>query len=123
MNYYVHNVPGRLRVKIPIIKCRKSKCREIPKLFRDFDGIENISVNDITGSVVINYDMDMIRPDEILEILEDNGYFDKIQVMKNDKYLQKAASKTSEAVGKAVFGWVVGKALEANGLSFLAVLI
>jgi hypothetical protein len=123
MNYYVHNVPGRLRVKIPIIKCRKNKCREIARLFRDFNGIENMSVNDITGSVVINYDLDMIRPDEILKVLEDNGYFDKTQAIKNDKYLQKAASKTSEAVGKALFGWVVGKALEANGLSFLAVLI
>jgi hypothetical protein len=110
-------------VKIPIIKCRKSKCREIARLFRDFNGIENMSVNDLTGSVVINYDLNMIRPDEILKVLEDNGYFDKTQAIKNDKYLQKAASKTSEAVGKALFGWVVGKALEANGLSFLAVLI
>ena len=123
MNYYVHNVPGRLRVKIPIIKFRESKCREIPKLFKALDGIETISVNDITGSIVINYNIIIIQPDEILKVLEDNGYFDKTQAMTNDKYVQRAASKASEAVGKALFGWVVGNALKANGLSFLAALI
>jgi hypothetical protein len=123
MNYYVHNVPGRLRVKIPKIKSSEDKCRKVERLFRDLDGIENVVVNELTGSVVINYDPRITRPEEILEIFEENNYLDKSQVMANDKYFQTAASKAGQAVGRALFGWAVGRALEANGLSFLAVLI
>jgi hypothetical protein len=123
MNYYIHNVPGRLRVKIPKIKCSETHCRNVQNLFRELDGIENVAVNDITGSVVINYDSAVIRPEEILEIFEENHYLDKSKVTASDKYLQAAASKASQAVGRAVFGWALGRALEANGLSFLAVLI
>jgi hypothetical protein len=123
MTYYVHNIPGRLRVKIPKIKSSEEKCQKVERLFRDFDGIENVAVNDITGSVVINYDSNITRPEEILEIFEENNYLDKSQVTTTDKYLQTAASKASQAVGRALFGWAVGRALEANGLSFLAILV
>jgi hypothetical protein len=123
MNYYVHNVPGRLRVKIPKIKSNEEKCRKVERLFGNFDGINNVAVNDITGSVVINYDSQVTRPEEILEIFEANNYLDKSHLTTNDKYLQTAASKASRAVSRALFGWAVGRALEANGLSFLAILV
>lgn len=123
MNYYVHNVPGRLRVRIPKIKSSEEKCRKVERIFSDLDGIENVAVNDITGSVVINYDANIARPEEILEIFEENNYLPNSRVTANQKHFQTAASKASQAVGRALFGWAVGKALEANGLSFLAILI
>ncbi|MFO7738064.1 MAG: hypothetical protein R6V46_06325 [Desulfatiglandaceae bacterium] len=123
MNYYVHNVPGRLRVKIPKIKSSKRHCRKVERLFRDLDGIENAAVNELTGSVVIHYDTSIRQPEEILAIFEENDYLDKSQVMSNEKHLQTAAAKAGQAVGRALFGWAIGRALEANGLSFLAILI
>ena len=45
MNYYVHNVPGRLRVKIPEIKGDAERYSDIQKIFHKFDRYEQANGN------------------------------------------------------------------------------
>jgi copper chaperone CopZ len=123
MSYYIHNVPGRLRIKIPLIRRNLSKCIAIRDLLVHLDGVERIKVTELTGSVVINYDPQIIQPQDIFQILKDNDYFDESQAISHDAHIQTAASKAGMQIGRAVFGWAVGKALEGSGLSALAILI
>jgi hypothetical protein len=87
------------------------------------DGVERIKVNELTGSVVINYDPQEIEPQDMINILRDNGYIDETKAISHDAHIQTAASKAGLKIGRAVFGWAVGKALEGSGLSLLAALI
>ena len=57
-----HQVPGRLRMKIPAGKGNPELLRQISETFGAIPGIEEITVNPTTGSIVLHYDVD--RHDE-----------------------------------------------------------
>jgi cation transport ATPase len=53
-----HQVPGRIRMKIPAAKRDPAMLEEIQKAFSAIPGIEEVAVNPETGSVVLRYDVD-----------------------------------------------------------------
>ena len=57
-----HQVPGRIRLKIPSAKGNQELLRQIGETFGAIPGIEQVTVNATTGSVVLHYDAD--RHDE-----------------------------------------------------------
>jgi hypothetical protein len=57
-----HQVPGRVRMKIPAAKGNADLLKQISEIFGGIPGIEEITVNPTTGSVVLHYDTD--RHDE-----------------------------------------------------------
>lgn len=120
MAYYVHNVPGRMRVKIPSLKKRPNRCLDAQRAFTDVDEIDRVSVNPATGSVVVHYNPNAVKPQHILDILAEKGYIDDKTPGAYNSSPVKASTKTRHAVGKALLGWALGKALEPTGLSFLA---
>lgn len=122
MTYYLHSVPGRLRVKIPQLRHRPAMAAVISETL-SFDGIQDVKIKPLTGSVVVNYDPELLDQSRILQALEASGHFDQTRAISCDTQLQAASSKVAQKCGRAVFGWAVGRALEANGLGLLAVFI
>jgi Heavy metal associated domain 2 len=57
-----HQVPGRVRMKIPAGKGNPELLKQISEVFGVIPGIEEIAVNPTTGSVILHYDAD--RHDE-----------------------------------------------------------
>ncbi len=57
-----HQVPGRVRMKIPAGKGNAYLLKQISEVFGVIPGIEEVTVNPTTGSVVLHYDVD--RHDE-----------------------------------------------------------
>jgi hypothetical protein len=57
-----HQVPGRVRMKIPAGKGNPELLKQISDVFGVIPGIEQVAVNPTTGSVVLHYDTD--RHDE-----------------------------------------------------------
>src|SRR5271154_4342913 len=57
-----HQVPGRVRMKIPAGKRNPELLKQISEVFAFIPGIEEIIPNPTTGSVVLRYDSD--RHDE-----------------------------------------------------------
>jgi cation transport ATPase len=53
-----HQVPGRIRMKVPSAKGNPALLEEIQKAFSAIPGIEQVVVNPETGSVVLKYDAD-----------------------------------------------------------------
>lgn len=123
MSYYVHHTPGRVRVRIPDIKGNPHKGKRVQKLFEDVEGIDKVTLNALTGSVVVHYDTDRMGSDAVLGILRENDYFDDTRAITNEEYIQTSVSKAGKSLSKAVFGWVVGKAIEDTGFAILAALI
>lgn len=59
MNVQVaHQVPGRIRLKVPNVKDNPELIDQIKQMFHVIPGIENVTVNPTTGSVVLQYDTD-----------------------------------------------------------------
>jgi hypothetical protein len=57
-----HQVPGRVRMKIPAAKGNPELLKQISETFAVIPGIEEVKINPVTGSVVLYYDTD--RHDE-----------------------------------------------------------
>jgi len=123
MSYYFHNVPGRLRVKIPTLSGRPARIKAVEELLLSLPGTEHIKPNPLTGSVVINYDPDLLNAQQIIQLLIEHQYFDEANAITHDELVQSAAAKAGFKIGKVIFGWAVGKTLEASGLSMLAAII
>jgi len=123
MGYYVHDVPGRLRVKIPLAKKRPDTAQQIENLLKAIEGIDSTATNTTTGSVVINYNRKTLTSDRILSALNQNGWFDHSNVTKQDDVLQETVSKVGSVVSRALVGLVLEKTFEGSMLSLLTVLI
>src|SRR5262249_16314126 len=53
-----HQVPGRVRMKVPAAKGNAELLQQIAQTFCVIPGIERVTVNPATGSVVMHYDVD-----------------------------------------------------------------
>ena len=51
MNYCIHNVPGRMHIKVPEIKGNPKWLQSVKTIVEDIKGVGEISLNQITGSV------------------------------------------------------------------------
>jgi len=60
--HMAHQVPGRVRMKVASAKGNPELLKQIGETFSTIPGIERVSVNPATGSVVLHYDTD--RHDE-----------------------------------------------------------
>lgn len=121
--YYIHQTPGRLRVRIPGIKGVEAAGEAITKILRDLEGVRLASVNTITGSVIIQHDPDSSSGDDILERLAEHGLIDADRMFTNDQMFSKAATRAGERLSKVAISWAMGKALEGSPLSILAAFI
>lgn len=123
MGYYVHDIPGRLRVKISQAKSRPDTAQKIEKLLRAIEGIDSTATNPTTGSVVINYNSRTLSSDKILSALNQKGWLDRSKVATHDDVLQETVSRVGSVVSRALVGLVLEKTFEGSMLSLLTVLI
>jgi Heavy metal associated domain 2 len=122
MSYYVHHVPGRIRVRIPVIRENPYKADEIRNLL-DLDGVEKVEINHLTGSIVVKYNPGMLDSKSLLCALSEKGYFDDREAITCDDQIRKVSKVAAAKAGRLFFGWAIGKALESSGLSLLAAFI
>jgi len=123
VSYYIHNVPGRLRLKSPIIKKNGNLADEIRKTLSTMNGIATVDINLTTGSLLVNYNPKTTSHKDIISILQRKGYFDATRATTNEQYIHHVASKAGHIVGKAVLGAFVQEALEGSAFSLLAALL
>lgn len=123
MGYYVHHVPGRLRIRIPELKLRPCRINKVHDALNNLNGIERIEHKRATGSIIIHYDPELMDDIRICNALSYKGLFDKTQVVSSHKMFKKTHEKAGQAIGRIVFNLALGRVLTANGLSFLAALI
>jgi cation transport ATPase len=53
-----HQVPGRIRIKVPSVRRDPELLAEIERSFGAIPGIEEVMINPVTGSVVLKYDVE-----------------------------------------------------------------
>jgi hypothetical protein len=73
---YVHALEGRLRIKIPEVKGAPHNAREVERHLGACAGVEEVSANPITGSVLILYNPRLIGQEEIIFACQEIGYLE-----------------------------------------------
>jgi len=66
----VHAIPGRVRIKNPILYRRERCCREIERVVCNAVGVEEVKVSPKTASVLIEYDVAKTTKVELIDTLE-----------------------------------------------------
>jgi hypothetical protein len=111
MDHYYHAVPGRLRIKTPFAKRNPEVVSDIERLLIQCDGLQTISSNPLTGSIVITYDPRKITHQKILSLLQEEGYFDSTNALSSDEQLGK------------LLGGIVEMAFQRTAFSLVSALL
>jgi copper chaperone CopZ len=123
-NYYIHHVPGRLRIRTPEMKSNHAASDEVKKMLSTMRGILTIYINLTTGSIIVHYDPDILHYKEIVNALHNQGYFDISQALTaNGQYPDRSFSKAGKLVGEIVFSILVDKSLGSPAFSILSTLV
>ncbi len=61
-------VPGRIRVRLPVEHRQKSLLSDVSALLGGLDGIKSVRTNELTGSILVEYDADKIDVNELIAL-------------------------------------------------------
>jgi cation transport ATPase len=123
MSYYLHEVPGRLRIQIPSLKRNSQSAQDVRDLLEGISGVESASVNTFTGSVTVHYDPETMSSRAILTLLTRENYIDVARAIPNHRHVEKAISRACHAASKALLGFALDRALQGSPLSILTTFI
>jgi hypothetical protein len=123
MAHYIHHVPGRLRVRTPVLKRDAQHAQDAEQYVRAIYGVTAAAANTVTGSLVINYQRDVVSADALLNALALRGYYHAESAQHADNQIHDMASRAGDAVGKMVLGFVVEKAVERSALMLIGALL
>ncbi|HTZ40536.1 MAG TPA: hypothetical protein VMB77_10275 [Syntrophales bacterium] len=107
MGYYLHEVPGRMRVKSPLVKNNPRAANDIKNLLSLIHGVNSTEFNLTTGSVLIYYHPGKLHRSDLLNLLTEKGYFDRSKAVTNDQVIQNAAEGTISFFGKPIVSHLV----------------
>ncbi len=70
----VHHVPGRLRLRLGVIKRNAAAAAQACAILGSLPGVERVSANPVTGSVLIHYNPGVTAPARLGEELRLAGF-------------------------------------------------
>ncbi|MGC8659768.1 MAG: HMA2 domain-containing protein [Desulfomonilaceae bacterium] len=123
MSFYLHNTPGRMRIKIPALKRNPNLADDLYALLHRRSGVKSLQINTLTGSIKINFDESMIKPSTLVGLLSLEGHLDPSRIVSTKKYMDKVFSEAGGTISRAILGLVLDKAFEGSSLSILTMLI
>ena len=109
MSYYIHHVPGRLRVKTLAVKRNEHLARVVKGFLADRQGVSAVDVNSVTGSIVVNYDKRILSSDAILRSLREMGYIHEVSPDRGDRGMVVALQQDVSAYSQPLTDAVVTK--------------
>lgn len=100
--HHCHSIPGRLRVKIPLLKKNAPAAETFEKAVKRVSGVSSVSVNTVTGSAVMIYDYRATSADALFDAIGRAGYLTHGPVVSSDEYMRDAAAKAGGKIGKII---------------------
>jgi len=72
--YLAHHIPGRLRLRSAVLKGNAFAIEEARRHLAQIDGVTSVKANPSTGSVLLEYDPNVISPSKVSDVLATHGY-------------------------------------------------
>jgi hypothetical protein len=123
MGVYVHEVPGRLRVKSSSIKGNMYKARELEDILTGIPGVDSASANTTTGSIVVHYNHAMLQSQTLLDAFAKHGCIDSIGKACHQEPFDRGMEKTGQFLGRALLALAIETVFEGTPLALLTVVL
>ena len=123
MGYYLHELPGRLRIKIPRLKRNSHEALRLEGVLEDIAGVASASTNTVTGSIVVKFDPETVSSRQIMDVLSREGCIDLGELIKSQQRPDPGLSMAGAVASKALFGLAIETAFEGSPLTILTALI
>lgn len=123
MTYYLHEVPGRLRIKLPELRRNDELADELQRELNSLYGVESTMVNTVTGSVIVHHDAEIIGSGSILAFLASEKYIDLSRAVSSEKHTEKILAHAGRAVSKALLGLALDRAFRGSPIGILTAFI
>lgn len=114
---YVHHVPGRLRVRSPLVKKNERQAFSAITWLRSLPGVYSADANTVTGSLTLRYDPAQTAGVNLMAALKEAGHLDPFY---EDKPLENVKLPTSTfqrelgtRVAKTIIVYAVEEAVKA----------
>jgi copper chaperone CopZ len=108
MKYYIHYVPGRIRIETPLIRDNSRKGEEFEAVIKGIKGISDVEIHTITGSAVIHFDEKEINCEQIIGVLEKHKYFCLSEAETVDNLVERITRKVGEVAEAVVIDSIEG---------------
>lgn len=118
MSYYVHHVPGRLRIKAARLRCVECQAK-LDRLLGALPGVNSYSHSHRIGSVLVHYDPARLSADDILYQIYKAGCLDSA-ISASPATASASGNLVKQAgalFGSALFGTLLRKSVETSVMS------
>jgi hypothetical protein len=102
MEYYIHYVPGRIRIQTPKLHENTVNAQQFEEIMKKIGGITAVETHTVTGSAIIHFDDKRINCEQIIGILETNAYFSLAHAETCDEVIEKATEKVLGVAEKII---------------------
>lgn len=123
MGHYIHHVPGRLRIRSPLLKRDNERAKAAEEFLQSIEGVSSVRANTVTGSIILTYERDIVSSEAILDAAAQRGYYRPEAVQHVDGQLHDLTARTSGTLGKLLFGFVVKEAVERSAVALIGALL
>jgi copper chaperone CopZ len=104
MDYYIHDIPGRLRIESPVLKNNEAHAQKFEAFVKSIPGVTSVEMKVDIGSATMHYDKARIDHTKLIELLDKSGYFDHLRAQTLDDRIEKEVEEVAGVVIKAVEG-------------------
>jgi copper chaperone CopZ len=109
---YVHDIPGRLRVRTGAIKNDNRAAAAVRDLIKATPGVFSVETNPITGSITVRYDARRLSSKAILETLRREGFIGETAKASGGESVRPVLTgQAVSKVGRIVLGWALDRAI------------
>ncbi|HME45677.1 MAG TPA: cation transporter [Syntrophorhabdales bacterium] len=106
MNYYIHDIPGRLRIESPVLRGNEANAQRFEAFVKSIPGVTSVEMKVEIGSAIVHYDPTRIDHTKLIELLEKSGYFDHLKAKTLDECIKEGVEKVADVAIKAAVGEV-----------------
>jgi cation transport ATPase len=116
---YIHDLPGRLRVKSTAIKRNPREAERIRSTVAVIEGVSAARVNLRTGSLTVAYECETVSSNQILGAINTMGYALPLASDRPSDVLAKAGEKFVQEAMNAV----VSRLVERSAIALVSALL
>lgn len=122
MVHYIHHVPGRLRVKTPVLKGATATARRVEAVILREPGVLSAETNAITGSIVIRYELRTTSPRTLLRTLHEQGMISE-SALDEQAVTRTGVSQSGNPIADALVEKLIGAVIERSAVALIGALI
>jgi len=112
-----HHLPGRLRLRSAVLRGDARASEEARRHLAEISGVRSASINPSTGSVLLEYDPEVILPSKVADVLATYGY-----IIGASELEAEAGSEWAD-LASSIMDWVFNTLAERLALAVIGALV